>query len=369
MIRLNAHDFDNSLSFCGRGDEKNNFLINQYIKTQNDRDIFFTMVDKDFGDFNKSNDSLYAIRLAEYSKRKSELNWSNGFDTVAKSGTDLNYYHKKELYPFVHQLKTQEKIYNQLPQNYYDFRQKVDFNNQNLVNYSPYIKFVTTMLNNMVYAKNNYKINDNSLENNIYKLHLADSLLQNTAIKNTILNNIAYMYLIENQNMYNNEKFIERYLELSTDKEQQKEVSEIFEATQKLKIGNRLPNVSLMDSNSNPVDITQITNNKPTVLFFWSNDAKSHLISVHNKIKKLEEKYPTINFIGINLNDSDENWKETIKNNNLENFTELKAANFEEIRKKWVITKVHRIIILNADGSIKNGFANLYEPNFEKELQ
>jgi hypothetical protein len=33
-----------------------------------------------------------------------------------------------------------------------------------------------------------------------------------------------------------------------------------------------------------------------------------------------------------------------------------------------VITKVHRIIILNADGTIKNGFANLFDVNFESNL-
>jgi len=32
MIRLNSLDFDNSLAFCGRGEEKNNFLIDSYLK-------------------------------------------------------------------------------------------------------------------------------------------------------------------------------------------------------------------------------------------------------------------------------------------------------------------------------------------------
>ena len=27
MVRINAKDFDNSIVFCGRGDQKNNFLI------------------------------------------------------------------------------------------------------------------------------------------------------------------------------------------------------------------------------------------------------------------------------------------------------------------------------------------------------
>ncbi|WP_227658724.1 hypothetical protein [Flavobacterium haoranii] len=37
MIRLNTNDFDNSLAFCGRGDEKNNFLIDQFLKNEKEK--------------------------------------------------------------------------------------------------------------------------------------------------------------------------------------------------------------------------------------------------------------------------------------------------------------------------------------------
>lgn len=368
MIRLNAHDFDNSLAFCGRGEEKNNYLIDQYIKTENDRDFFFNIIDKTVDSFSKSIDSLYKLRLVEYTKRKNEVKWSDGFDTIAKYGVELSYYHKKELYPFIHQLRTTDNVHAALPSNYYDYRKNVNFNHGEMVGFSPYIKYTTTLINNLVYTKNNYNIDDNSLENNILKLNLADSLIKNKNIKNTVLNNIAFVYLIENQNMYNNDSFIKRYLELSTDKAQQKEVNDIFKSVQKLNVGNKLPTVSLVDKNDKPIAIETITQNKPTLLYFWSTDAKSHLISVHKKIDNLRSKYSNFNFIGINLNDSKESWKETLKNYNLANYNELKSTNFDEIKKDWVITRVHRIIILNADGTIKNGFANIYEPNFEKEL-
>jgi hypothetical protein len=32
MVRVNSRDFDESIVFCGRGEEKNNFLMEIYLK-------------------------------------------------------------------------------------------------------------------------------------------------------------------------------------------------------------------------------------------------------------------------------------------------------------------------------------------------
>ena len=82
----------------------------------------------------------------------------------------------------------------------------------------------------------------------------------------------------------------------------------------------------------------------------------------------MQKKHPNINFVAININDSKENWLETFDKYNFNDVIELKATNFEEIKKNWVITKIHRTIILNPDGTIKNAFANLFDAQFEKSL-
>lgn len=368
MVRFNSLNFDNSLAFCGRGDEKNNFLIDQYIKNENDKNIFFKYVDTGINIFSKIMDSVYDIRISEYQNRKKELQWSTGFDSVAKAGIDFNYFSRKEMYPIIHQYKTHENIYVKLPSNYYDYRKTINFNISEFSNYSPFIKYTTAYLNNIAYVRSNFKHYERSLESNLYKLNCTDSLIQNKTNKNVILNNIAFMYLFEEQNMYNNTRFIEQYLTLSTDKEQQQEVQNIYKAIQNLKIGNRLPKVPLIDTDNNTIDLSNITQNKKTVLFFWTTQAKSHLLSVHQKVDVLREKYPYINFIGINLSDDKKQWQEIIQKYHFNPLLELQATNFEKIKNDWVITKVHRIIVLNSDGTIKNGFANMYRPDFEKEL-
>ena len=59
-----------------------------------------------------------------------------------------------------------------------------------------------------------------------------------------------------------------------------------------------------------------------------------------------------------------------LKNNNLnDDILELKSSNFQEIKKLWVITKIHRTIILDKNGNIKKGFANLFDVNFDNDLK
>ena len=368
MVRINTLEFDNSIVFCGRGDEKNNFLMELFLKNEADRSMMYDNFDKDVKSFIKNIDSSYAIRKSFYLKRKAEIGWDENFDLVAKASLDFHHITKKEIYPYAHQFRTGENIRTKLPSNYYEHREDVDFENALLTNYSPFIKYVSVMLNNVSLQKDHLDLDENSLENNIEKLNITDTLIKNQKVKNVVLNNVAMMYLLEDQNMYNNQKFIERYLQLTTDSKNKKEISEIYNSVQNLKVGNRLPAIELVNTENKPLDINTIIT-KPTILLFWTSHAESHFIASHKKISDLKVKYPEYDFVAVNVNDNAINWQNSLKKYNFEGIKELHAVDFETIRKQWVITKIHRIIILNSDGTIKNGFANLFDVNFEQNLK
>lgn len=367
MVRLNAIDFDNSIVFCGRGDEKNNFLMEMYLKNEEDKATMYTVFDRNVGSFLKNIDSSFAIRKSFYLKRKAEIGWDASFDSLAKASLDFHHMTKKEIYPYAHQFRTGVNIRKALPSDYYEHRKTVNYESNELINYSPFIKYVSMLLNNMAYEKNKGILVENSIENNIEKLNLTQQLIKNEKTRNVVLNNVAIMYLLEDQNMYNNTKFIERYLELSTDRALEKEIRTIYTAVQKLKVGNTLPKIDLVNAKNEKVNLPSLIT-KPTVLYFWTTHAESHMAIAHQKINVLQKQHPNYNFIAINIDDTQPNWNDALKKYQLNNNFELHATDFEAIRNKWVITKIHRIIILNADGTIKNGFANLFDVNFENQL-
>lgn len=370
MVAINALDFDESIVFSGRGDQKNNFLMEVYLANDRDRDNMFKVFDYDVPKFNKIIDSTYIHNLRIYSDKKSEMQWSEGFDIFARAAIDFPFYSKKELYPLVHKMRTGDDIVSRLPKGYYDYRKKVDFNNIHLASYSPYVKYLTHMLSNMAAIKNGKNLTpaEISLNTNTRKLDIADTLIHNERIKNTILNNIAFTYLLEDQNMVNNQKFLETYHKYSTDKSQKNEITEIGKAIKLLRNGNELPEVTLIDTSGNRISSAQVATKK-AVIFFWSEKALTHLVETHKKVLELQKRFPQYDFIAINLDDKQAKWKSLLAQYKFPGIKEYRAADFNDIKAKWAITKIHRTIVLDDGGKISNAFTSLFDSEFDRNLR
>ena len=355
MVRLNSNDFDNTLMFCGRGDEKNNFMMELFLKDMELKNNMFDIYEKDEKTFTKYIDSSYQNTSKLYNKRKSFINWSEEFDEIAKANIELNYAYKKEIFPIVHEFKTGNSIKTNLPKSYYSYRNRINVNQPNLLHYSPFINYMTSMLNNIVLTDSKGSLDDMSLENNIKKLQIADTLIKDKHVKNLVVNNIANMYLLSDQCSVNNGKFFNLY-------------SQTANNIQKLKNNNVLPDVTLLDVNKKQVKIKDLLTKK-TIIYFWTKQAESHGIYSHKKVDELKAKYPDIQFIAVNIHNSQEDWLKEIKAKNYNNSIELRASDFEELKNKWVINKVYRTMIINKNGTINDAFVSMFDANFENNLR
>jgi peroxiredoxin len=370
MVHINSKDFDESIIFCGRGDTKNNYLMESYLKNESDKEKMFDVYDYDVSKFNSNTDSTYKSNKKSYNIHKNDIKWSKEFDKFAKASLDFNYFSKKELYPVIHKLRTAEDVFEKLPNHYYDYRKNIDFNNVELSTYSPFVIYLSHLLNNVGAVKyhNHFSDVDMALTTNINKLNIADTLIKNEKVKNSILNNIAFSYLLEDQNMVNNQKFLESYRKFSTDNSKKNEILKIENAIQLLIAGNQLPEVSLVDKDGLTVSSNSIIK-KNTVLFFYTKEALTHLAAAHKKVLAFKSKYPDYQFIAINLDKDQKEWLELLSNYKFEGIQEYRCANFENIKNKWAITKIHRALVLDENGKIKNAFTNLFDVKFENDLK
>ena len=369
MVRVNTQDFDESITFCGRGDEKNNFLMELYLKNEQDRSVMFTVFDESVPEFTKKIDSSYQSKKKFYDKKKNAIGWNEDFDQYAKAMLDLFHYSKKELYPVVHQMRSGKNIEKQLPSNFYAYRNEIDFNHKEFTNFSPFVRYISNMMNNLSTEDKwaNRSELDKAFLSSSKKLHIADSIFKNEKIKNTVLDNIAFTYLLEDQNIVNNKKFLEKYHLLSTDKNQHNEIKKIGDAIQLLKENNPLPNANLVDSDNKLVPIKSIINKK-TVLFFWTKNLESHFVAAHKRVLELQKKHTDYDFISICVDENQAKWQTILKNYNFNGIREYRVENFDAVKDVWVVNKIHRTMILNADGSINNAFVSLFDVNFESNL-
>ena len=370
MVHINSNDFDESIVFCGKGDEKNNFLMESYLLNESNREKSFDIYDYEVSKFMSIVDSTSKSNAKFYKSKKNKIKWSTKFDLYAKASLDFHNYSKMELYPVIHKMRTGCDVSDNLPKGFYNFRKNIDFNNVQLSGYLPFVMYLSNLLNNVgsINYHNHFSDVDLSLKTNINKLNIADTLLKNEKVRNIILNNIAFTYFLEDQNMLNNQIFLDTYRKYSTDKSAENEILKIGKAIQLLKPKNDLPEVSLYDLEGRKIASKTILNKK-TVLFFYTENAETHMASAHKKALFFKSLHPDYQFIAINVDEKQIKWKELLSKYKFDGIQEYRCVDFEDVRTKWAITKIHRTIILDKNGKIDNAFTNLFEANFEKYLK
>jgi peroxiredoxin len=372
MVRINSVEFDESLVFCGKGDEKNNFLIELYLKNIQDHKNGFEAFDLSTLEFIKYTDSSHQTRLSFFESKKSDIKWSEGFDKIAQASLMYHYFAKKEIYPMMHKLRTGNDIHDLLPQNFYAHREKVRFNDEDLMHYSSFVRYLSHMLSNVSFEQIMHKThlteNEKAVEMAIVKLNIADTLFKNDYTRNNILDQITFNYLLEDQNVNNTERFLKRYRELSTNENKKSEITKIVNSIQKLGPGAPLPNLTLIKHDGTEVQSQDLLNRK-SVIFFWTENSEKHLSSIHKKVKKYKEEFPDYQFIAINIDTSHDDWRDHLKKYKCNSIQYLKMKDFELLKEKWVITKLHRTIILNENGKIDNAFVNLFDAKFTNYLK
>jgi hypothetical protein len=369
MVRINTSDFDESIVFCGRGDEKNNFLMELYLKHFHERVDMFDILEKEPDQFLKSLDSTYKSKEKFYSKKKNEINWSDDFDLFAKSSLLLNHCTFKEMYPMVYQMRTGNNISKKLPKSYYNHRDNIDFNNAKLTHFSPFVRYLTHMMSNVSFYETKDKTElDEALAVNIHKLNIADTLFKITAIKDKVLKNIAISYLLEDQKVENNGVFFERLNTLVTDKSKIEEVNKTANSVKNLYVGNQLPEITLYDLGGNEIKSSSIIKGN-SIIFFWTQNVPTHMKAAYKKAIEYHKNHPHYQFIAINIDEDQTQWNHTVRQNASGVVNEFRAKDFDKVKEEWVIIKLQRTIITGQEGKIKNAFVNLFDIGFHEELE
>ena len=376
MLRLNTIDFDESLVFTGEGARKNNFLIAAFLENENDNKKFMRMMwDMEPTKFEDVLNADRAKKLAELKEFLSKKEYSNLFKTIAESNINYEYYFNKELYPFGYFGYNNLIHYKDLPEGFYAFRDEVDYNNEALIGVNPYYRFLFNHFNNIALGKfyesatHNVVFDNKSAVYNLEKLRLMDSLIDNEKIKNHLLNLTTRDFITVSKDSSEINEVLNSFLRKSSSDFDKSSIEKLVSAVSKLKPGNKLPNINLLDYDDNEVDITSLVT-KPTVFYFWSSNLPLLMRNSHYKVKSLKTKFPEIDFIAININDDDRiQWKNAVNQYKYSTSNEYQFQNPKEAIGQLVISSVNRTIFVDSYGEIINPNVMLFTSEFEDELE
>ncbi|WP_396601270.1 TlpA family protein disulfide reductase [Algibacter sp. R77976] len=373
LLRLNTLDFDESLVYSGNGGKKNNYFINEFIKNEGEEKYIVELCQLDGETFQKRVDSIKA------SKEKALENFANKYEPsqlflrIAKANIDYSYYSSKEAYPFMHYGKNKAAVLKSLPDNFYDYRKDINYNDSFLIHNFNYNKFLRSNFNNLTLEthdkhETNACYDRKSLCYNLDRLKLIDSLILNPTIKDDLLYHFTMGYLSRNKNIADNSKLLKSYLEKSKSEKGKKMMSRYTINSNVLKEGSRIPNIKIINYKNNVLSLaSQI--NSPTVLSFWSHKYRKHFKETHFKLKELKIKYPEVTFITINMDDSDlSKSKKFLESNGFYSAEEFKFKNPEESLDILAIYPMTKTILVDKNKKIVNSNTNLFSVHFEEQL-
>lgn len=365
VIRLNTSDFDESLVFSGKGEEVNNFLLEMFLTNEEEELLIASFYPLEPQQFSEKIDSLRAAKLTLLENITAEADLSENAVDMTHASIDYNYFIFKELYPFYHKRRKGEKTIPELSDDFYEYRNSLDLNNENLTYYRPYYKFINYHLGNLTYMQcfENCDLHDNKmsyLHFNRHKLGLIDSLITEKELRDNIFRHLAMDYLLKVQdNQENNKIFIDEFHKRSGNNRHIEEITNLYEGIKSIQPNKVLPDIMVHDVAGNSISLRDIARNKNVVFYFWSSTQKGHFDNIVKRIEELTLKNPEYSFVGINFNTEPMRWQGMIEAKGLDSNTQYRSDNFKQLTNSLVMHQLNKAVIAK-DSLIVDAFANLY---------
>ena len=374
MMHINTLDFDESIVYNGIGAKKNNYLINLLLKLEKEdysTNLSFSQSPEDYQRSVETYISKNSDDLESFLKinPNSEL-----FEKVAISSIKYHYFTRKELYPFRHFGVNNLSNFKKLPSNFYDFRTEIVYNDIDLKDFYPYYNFLFPHINNLALEQltttnSDFILEDHKLDYTNRKLELIDSLVTNTMIKNNLLKYTTRNFISNSKSIDQSYILYQSFLDKNTNEKDKKYIKDLFKNAQGLQPSYPLPDVEVINHKSETQNINTIID-KTTVIYFWDNASRYHFENSHIRVKTLQEKFPNIDFVSININSMHSYaWKNMIFGNQFKINNEYRFADPSYAKKRLAINYIKKVLVVDSKGVILNATADLFDPSFELVLK
>lgn len=362
MLRLNTWDFDESLVFAGKGAERNNILIDCFLEDEKDNDFFSEIVLLEPKPFKHKIDSLLLEKKEAYNNYV--LNHPSETDSFKKMlNVALTYpiFSRIERYPVIHVRRTSDTVFHNI-ENFFTHRQEIEINNNDLMYYPPYTKYVRNYLYNETYALG-HSLKSTEYSSNFTSdlLHIINKKIKSETSKNAFLKQTVLWHFYRKSSCDANQKPFEIFFNLSTNKEDISQLERLLSDTKKLNRNKKLPSFHVNDMMGNKQYSNNLIHKKKSFIFFWNPKYVSEEY-IASRINYLQKNYPKVNFLTVKI---DGNKNDIIPNLNIRNQYFIDTSNdFNQ----FLTSKMPRSIIVNEKGIISNGYASISSRKLNKQL-
>ena len=352
LIRLNTWDFDESLVFSGKGADKNNILIDYFIESEKDVKNYtlYSFYNLKPAFFKFKLDSVIALKqlkIDAFKAKNSAL--SKNYLLLLDIAAKYPIYNRFERYTEVHRRKTHATTFLKVDSTFYNYRKNISTNNDSLMIFGAYSRYIVERLHNDVYSKG---MAPDAKEFIITLLNSVDENISNKKLKNTFLKNMLINDFYKKSSCAINKKAFYTFFKLSSNIDDKKHVQRLLNDVTIIHKGNNIDNFKIIDYNKTTHTIQKLIKGKNSVLYFWNPKyiSSSYLTS---RINYLSKKFPKVTFIGIKFATTN---FEPIKGIDIKNQFYIDQSSKANL---FLTSKLPRTLLVTKKGVLSNGYTSI----------
>ena len=365
-IRVNVEDFKESLSFSGRGSSKNNFLVDMSNLNDYENDFLSQIYNQESSDYKIVIDSLMDEKKDIWELFNKSVNQRNLGRNITKASIKYNYYNKLERYALLRgrEWSKEER------EEFFSYRDEVNLNDSELSLFEPYVTYLMNFFNEKTLDSGEvYSYAKNNTDFNIKKLLIIDSQINDPYLKNNLARATAIEEILNFKNNDLHDEFIDYYTYVNTSNRYLDEITKLYNDIEKMKKGNVLPEVNILDFNGNITSSGEEFLGSKTFIYFWSQTQMNHYRRTIRRVEELKQQYPQYRFVGICIQPYTDMVSQAQNILNLDLSNQFSFKDFESSSKDWVLTFLNKTIVTDEKVKIIDGFSNLFTNDIEKILE
>ncbi|MFN2262101.1 MAG: TlpA family protein disulfide reductase [Psychroflexus sp.] len=373
VFRLNTLEFDESLSFGGDSSVENNFLIDMFLLNESNNDLILSYYKINPKDFTQMTDSILERRMLAFEQLKTKNDFSELFTEIAESTINYEHFDMRERYAFLIRKYLPEKV-KELPESYFDYREKVDFNNEKLLSNYSYLRFLDNYLRNksieLCEAKNRSCFDLNHFDNLKRRLDLVEKLFTSEYLRANFFNRLIRREIVFSKTREQLEETISTIEDFKISSIDKTELHDLAKIQSNYLVGSEVVDYRLRTSKLDTIRFSDLSDDRPIVLYTWSVlSPETHQKSFH-KVVNLKQKYPEVRFIGLNLDLQNPNtWLNTLRKHNYDFKNEFQLiVDTPEYNYGFFRNYLNKVYFINTSHEIVDNAMKLHDPHFESEL-
>ena len=364
-IRVNVEDFKESLTFSGKGSSKNNFLVDMSNLNDYENAFLSKIYNEESKIYKKTIDSLIEEKNIIWNLFNKSVNQKILSQNITKASIKYNYYNKLERYALLRgkDWTAEER------EEYFSYRDEVNLNNSELSLFEPYVTYLMNYFNEKTLDSGQvYFYEKNNTDFNIKKLLIIDSQINEPYLKNNLARATAIEEILNFKNNDYHKDFIDYFTYVNTSERYLDEILQLYTDIEKMKKGNTLPDVEILDFNGQKISSKNEFKGDKTFIYFWSQTQMNHYRRTIKRIEELKEEFPKYRFVGICIQPYTDMVSQAQNILNLDLSNQFSFNDFETSSKDWVLTFLNKTIIVDEKVKIIDGFSNLFTNEIEEIL-